>query len=79
MKSKRTAYLLWFFWVIGLCGLHRIYIGKVATGILWLLTGGLLMIGQIVDLFTLGMQVDILNNTHRQGMQTLPSDQRGVK
>jgi TM2 domain-containing membrane protein YozV len=76
MKSKRTAYLLWFFWIVGLCGLHRIYIGKVGTGILWLLTGGLLMIGQIVDLFTLGMQVDIANTAQRQGVQTPAAGQR---
>lgn len=34
-------------------GLHRIYVGKVATGLLWLLTGGLLGMGTIYDVVLL--------------------------
>jgi hypothetical protein len=33
-----------------LAGLHRFYVGKIGTGILWFLTGGLFMIGQIIDM-----------------------------
>jgi len=32
-----------------ICGLQRFYVGKIGTGILWFLTGGLLGIGQIID------------------------------
>jgi TM2 domain-containing membrane protein YozV len=35
MKSTGVA-LLWCLCFIGLCGLHRIYVGRVGTGILWL-------------------------------------------
>ena len=35
---------------LGMCGLHRIYVGKIGTGILWLCTGGLLGFGQLVDI-----------------------------
>ena len=38
---------------LGFAGLHRIYMGKYATGILWFLTWGLGGIGTFFDLFTM--------------------------
>ena len=35
----------------GFTGAHRFYFGKPLTGILWFFTGGLLLIGWIIDLF----------------------------
>lgn len=46
-KSKVSAALLCFFF--GVLGIHRFYLGKVGTGLLWLFTGGLFGIGAIVD------------------------------
>lgn len=34
----------------GFCGLHRFYVGKIFTGILWFLTFGLGFVGQIIDI-----------------------------
>ena len=34
---------------IPLAGLQRFYVGKIGTGILWFLTGGVFLIGQIID------------------------------
>jgi hypothetical protein len=45
-----TAYLLLIPSFFGIAGLHRFYLGRIGTGILWLLTGGLLGIGTILDL-----------------------------
>ena len=46
-KSKVVAALFCFF--SGGLGVHRFYVGKVGTGVLYLLTGGLFGIGAIVD------------------------------
>jgi len=59
MKSKSTAYLLWFF--LGGLGAHKFYLDKTGTGILYLLTAGVFGIGWFIDLFTLGGQVDSYN------------------
>ena len=39
--------------VLGVFGVHRFYVGKIGTGILWLLTGGCLGIGWLVDLIVI--------------------------
>lgn len=51
--SAGVAFGLWLACLFGLCGVHRFYLRKPGTGILWLLTFGLLGIGQLVDLVRL--------------------------
>jgi TM2 domain-containing membrane protein YozV len=46
---------------LGLFGVHRMYMGKWLTGILYLLTGGLLGVGYIYDYWTLNDQLSELN------------------
>ena len=47
-KSRLIALLLCVF--VGGLGIHRFYVGKIGTGILFLLTAGVFGIGVIVDL-----------------------------
>lgn len=61
MRSTLVAYILWCLVFIGLAGVHRIYAGKVFTGLLWLFTGGLLLVGQIIDLFLILGMIDHVN------------------
>ena len=55
------AWLLLTF--LGLFGLHRMYMGKWITGILYLLTGGLLGFGYLYDFWTLNDQITLINRT----------------
>jgi TM2 domain-containing membrane protein YozV len=43
---------------LGAFGIHRFYMGKILTGILWLLTAGLLGIGWLYDFCTLNGQIN---------------------
>ena len=52
-KSKLLAIILCCVGFCGVGGPHRFYSGKLFTGLLWLLTGGLFGIGTIVDLIRL--------------------------
>lgn len=48
---------------LGLFGIHRMYMGKWITGIVYLLTGGVFLIGLLYDFWTLNDQVAIANST----------------
>lgn len=46
---------------LGVFGIHRMYMGKWLTGILYLCTGGLFLIGYLYDFCTLNRQIDERN------------------
>jgi TM2 domain-containing membrane protein YozV len=50
---------------LGVLGVHRFYMGKWLTGILWLVSGGLLGLGWLYDLWTLNEQVSAINQQYR--------------
>ena len=47
-KKRLPVFLLCL--LVGPLGVHRFYVGKIGTGVLWLLTGGVFGIGALVDL-----------------------------
>jgi TM2 domain-containing membrane protein YozV len=55
------AWLLLVF--LGLLGIHRFYMGKWLTGILYMLTGGFFFLGWLYDFWTLNSQVSELNRS----------------
>ncbi|MFP4329383.1 MAG: TM2 domain-containing protein [Spirochaetaceae bacterium] len=56
-RSVSTAYLFWLPSLVGVAGLHRFYLGKPLSGIVFLMTGGLFGFGTIYDAFTMSSQV----------------------
>jgi len=46
---------------VGVFGIHRIYMGKYLTGLLYFLTGGLFLVGILYDYWTLNDQVAAAN------------------
>ena len=54
-KSRSAALLLCFFF--GVYGVHRFYVGKAGTGILYLFTAGGFGIGWVIDMITIACGV----------------------
>lgn len=52
-KSKAVVLPLCIF--LGVLGVHRYYVGKIGTGVLWTLTAGFFGIGWVVDIFTVAL------------------------
>lgn len=58
-KDYTVSWILLTF--LGIFGIHRFYLGKWITGLIWLLTGGLCLFGLLYDLWTLNGQIDEVN------------------
>jgi TM2 domain-containing membrane protein YozV len=62
-EAGRVDYnIAWILLVfLGLFGIHRFYLGKWITGIIYLLTGGFFLLGILYDFWTLNEQVSEVN------------------
>ena len=67
-----TAYILWLGCLLQVHGLHRLYNGKILTGLLWMFSFGLFGFGQIIDLLLIPNMVDEHNTKLRARQGLLP-------
>lgn len=58
-RNYTVAWILLTF--VGVFGIHRFYLGKWLTGLLYLATGGLFLVGYLYDYWTLNGQVSDVN------------------
>ena len=52
-KYTSIAYLLWGLGFVGICGLHRMYLGQYGLGTAMLFTFGFCGIGQVIEVATI--------------------------
>jgi TM2 domain-containing membrane protein YozV len=55
---------------LGLLGIHRMYMGKWITGIIYLLTGGIFGLGYLYDFLTLNDQITLINSSRTANLTT---------
>lgn len=75
--STGTAYVLWALGFLGVCGLHRLYLGQVLPGLLWLFTLGLCGVGQLIDVFLIPNLTQAANR--RRGLLPVPVTPRSER
>jgi len=61
VKKTWITYLLWILGGFGVLGFQRFYLGRWVTGLIWFFTGGLFLIGALVDLFLIPGMVQVEN------------------
>ena len=62
-RSYTVTWILLTF--LGALGIHRMYMGKWITGVIYLLTGGLFLLGVLYDFWTLNDQLSIKHQRER--------------
>lgn len=69
-----VSYLLWLGCFMFFCGLHRFYNRRYLSGFIWLFTGGILGIGQLIDLLLIPSMVEDHNLKRRALLNGYPSN-----
>lgn len=73
-KNIVVAYGLWCLCFFGLFGVHRFYLGKPLTGLLWFFSGGLFFIGQIIDLFLIPTMITEDDNRYLEKLTSISKE-----
>jgi TM2 domain-containing membrane protein YozV len=72
-KHASIAYLLWGLGFVGICGLHRMYLGQYQLGTAMLFTFGLCGVGQLVDVAVINQAVQEANSKDgHQSSESVP-------
>ena len=66
-KYTSIAYLLWGLGFVGICGLHRMYLGQYGLGTAMLFTFGFCGVGQVIEVATIPYATQDANS--RNGYQ----------
>jgi TM2 domain-containing membrane protein YozV len=66
-----TAYVFWLLCLLGICGGHRFYSGRIFSGFVYLFTFGIFGIGQLVDLAFIPGMVE-KRNIYLRGLYGFP-------
>lgn len=74
MNNAGTAYVLWLGCLLQVHGLHRLYNGKILTGLLWMATLGLFGVGQLIDLLLIPNMTQEHNDRLRMRHGLPPAD-----
>jgi len=72
-KYASIAYLLWGLGFVGICGLHRMYLGQYQLGTAMLLTFGLCGVGQLVDVVVIPKAVRETNGKDESSDKASPA------
>ncbi|MDJ0747763.1 MAG: TM2 domain-containing protein [Xenococcaceae cyanobacterium MO_167.B27] len=75
MRNTGMAYILWSLCFLGFAGIHRFYLGKPFSGIIWFLTWGLFGIGQFVDLLLIPGMVEEKNSELKGRLEARNNEQ----
>jgi|GEM_PF-163183 len=78
-KNIALAYGLWGLGLFGLSGIHRLYLGKYMTGLLWLFSGGLFFVGQIIDLVLIPSMITQEPDPNLEKLVTITAKLPGIK
>lgn len=66
-KQASTAYILCALGFLGIGGIHRFYLNRAGTGLVYFFTYGIFGIGTVVDMFSIQKMVDE-ENMHKQAL-----------